>query len=78
MQLAGRVLAIVGSSSTITQVPYESAYGPGFEDMQRRVPDCTRAQRQIGFRPSRSLDDIIQAVAAYQLTDSPEVPVMSG
>ena len=78
MQLAGRVRAIVGSSSTITQVPYESAYGAGFEDMQRRVPDCTRAQRQIGFRPSRSLADIIQAVAAYQLTDSPEVSVMSG
>ena len=77
-QLAERVLAIVGSSSTITYVPYESAYGAGFEDMQRRVPDCTRAQQQIGFRPSRSLTDIIQAVAAHQLADSPEVSVLSG
>ena len=40
-QLAERVVAVTGSSSTITYVPYESAYGAGFEDMQRRVPDCT-------------------------------------
>ena len=76
-QLAERVLAVVGSSSTITYVPYESAYGAGFEDMQRRVPDCTRARQQIGFRPSRSLTDIIQAVAAHQLADSLRVSVMS-
>jgi UDP-glucose 4-epimerase len=77
-QLARQVLAIAGSSSTITHVPYESAYGAGFEDMQRRVPDCTRALQQIGFRPSRSLADIIQDVVAHQLTGSPELSVMSG
>jgi len=76
-QLAELVLAVVGSSSTITYVPYESAYGAGFEDMQRRVPDCTRAQQLIGFRPSRSLTDIIEAVAAHQLADSHRVSVMS-
>jgi UDP-glucose 4-epimerase len=76
-QLAERVVAVVGSSSAITHVPYEAAYGAGFEDMQRRVPDCTRARQQIGFQPSRSLTDIIQDVAAYQLADSAEVPVMA-
>lgn len=76
-QLAERVVAVVGSSSTITYVPYESAYGPGFEDMQRRVPDCTRARQQIGFRPSRSLTDIIQEVAAQQIADGPRVSVLS-
>ena len=39
-QLAERVRAVTGSSSSITYVPYESAYGAGFEDMQRRVPDA--------------------------------------
>lgn len=77
-QLAERVLAIVGSSSTIIYVPYDSAYGAGFEDMQRRVPDCTRARQLIGFRPSRSLDDIIQAVMADQLAESAEVSVLAG
>ncbi len=69
-QLARRVLAILGSSSTVSYVPYESAYGAGFEDMQRRVPDCAKARQLIGFRPSRSLTDIIQDVAADQLGDS--------
>lgn len=76
-QLAERVLAVVGSSSTITYLPYESAYGAGYEDMQRRVPDCTRAWQQVGFRPRRSLADIIQAVAAYQRADTPGMPVMA-
>ncbi|MGW4396874.1 NAD-dependent epimerase/dehydratase family protein [Amycolatopsis nivea] len=63
-QLAERVISATGSSSTITKVPYEEAYGDGYEDMQRRIPDCTRAYNQIGFVPTRSLDDIIAAVVA--------------
>ena len=77
-QLAERVVAVTGSSSTITYVPYESAYGAGFEDMQRRVPDCTRARQLIGFQPSRSLADIIQAVAAHQVAGRARVSVLSG
>jgi UDP-glucose 4-epimerase len=76
--LAERVISVLGSSSTITYVPYESAYGAGFEDMERRVPDCTKARQFIGFSPSRSLVDIIEAVAEDQLTSSGEVSVMSG
>jgi UDP-glucose 4-epimerase len=77
-RLAQRVVAVTGSSSTITYVPYESAYGAGFEDMQRRVPDCTRARQLTGFQPSRSLADIIAAVAAYQVAGRARVPVLSG
>ena len=76
-ELAERVLAVTGSSSIITYVSYEAAYGAGFEDMQRRVPDCTRARQQIGFRPGRSLEDIIRDVAGHQFADSPQVSVMS-
>jgi UDP-glucose 4-epimerase len=75
-QLAERVLAATGSPSAITYVPYELAYGQGYEDMQRRVPDCTRARQQIGFLPSRSLEDIIQDVTAYQQAASPEVSLL--
>ncbi|SEF36340.1 UDP-glucose 4-epimerase [Amycolatopsis pretoriensis] len=63
-QLAERVITATGSSSTIAKVPYEEAYGDGYEDMQRRIPDCTRANQQIGFAPTRTLDDIITAVVA--------------
>ncbi|QYN22248.1 NAD-dependent epimerase/dehydratase family protein [Amycolatopsis sp. DSM 110486] len=63
-QLAERVISATGSTSTIAKVPYEQAYGEGYEDMQRRIPDCTRAYNQIGFVPTRTLDDIIAAVVA--------------
>jgi UDP-glucose 4-epimerase len=75
--LAERVIAVLGSSSSITYVPYESAYGAGFEDMERRVPDCTRARQLFGFSPSRSLVDIIEDVAAVQLGDSGGAPVIA-
>lgn len=64
--LAQRVIAATGSASSIVKVPYEQAYGPGFEDMERRVPDCGKALRQIGFTTRRSLDDIIASVIADQ------------
>jgi UDP-glucose 4-epimerase len=58
-ELAARTIAATGSTSEIVHVPYEQAYGPGFEDMQRRIPDCGKARRQIGFRPTRGLTDIL-------------------
>ncbi len=69
-ELAERVIERTGSTSVITHVDYETAYGAGFEDMERRVPDCTRLTALTGFRPRRHLDDIIDAVAA-QLQGQP-------
>ena len=66
MQLAERVIARTGSSSAIRVIPYDEAYEAGFEDMQRRVPDTTRAHDLVGFRPTHTLDDIIDAVVADQ------------
>ncbi len=64
--LAQRVLAMTGSASGIVHLSYEEGIGPGYEDLQRRVPDCTRARALIGFRPVRTLDDILQSVIAEQ------------
>ncbi len=64
--LAQRVLAMTGSTSDIVHLSYEQGIGPGYEDLQRRVPDCTRARELIGFRPVRTLDDILRAVIAEQ------------
>ncbi|MGW6304572.1 NAD-dependent epimerase/dehydratase family protein [Streptomyces niveus] len=63
-ELAAKVIAATGSSSTVVKIPYEQAYGPGFEDMQRRIPNCDKARERIGFRPTRTLDDIIESVIA--------------
>lgn len=62
--LAERIIAITGSRSTIRFVPYEEAYGAGFEDMRRRVPDNSLARDLIGFVPSTSIDEIIWSVAS--------------
>jgi UDP-glucose 4-epimerase len=65
-QLAERVKALTSSSSEIKLIPYEKAYAPGFEDMQRRVPDLTRISGAVGWQPQRSLDDILSDVITYE------------
>lgn len=62
-QLAERAIALTGSRSEIHYVPYSVAYGEGFEDMRRRVPSLEKAARLIGYKPTRTLDDIINDVA---------------
>ena len=65
--LAERVIALAGSSSQIRYVPYEEAYGDGFEDTLRRVPDISRASALTGFDPTRDLDEIILDVIEDRL-----------
>ena len=65
--LARRVIAVTGSASGIERASYLEAYGPGYEDMQRRVPDCALAADLVGFAATRDLDEIIQAVIADQV-----------
>jgi UDP-glucose 4-epimerase len=62
--LAEKVIAMTGSESEIRYIPYEEAYGEGFEDMQRRVPSLEKAARLIGYQPTRTLQDIINDVAS--------------
>ena len=59
LALAEKVRAMAESSSEIRLLPYDKAYGPGFEDMRRRVPDVSKLERVTGFRPRLSLDRII-------------------
>ena len=54
-----RVLAATGSASPIIEVPYAEAFGQDFEDTPRRVPDITRLERTIGFRPRTTLNEIL-------------------
>lgn len=64
--LARRVVELTGSSSTVEFIPYDQAYEEGFEDMERRVPDTTRARDLVGFAPTAALDDIIGSVIEDQ------------
>jgi UDP-glucose 4-epimerase len=62
--LAKRAIELTGSKSQIRYVPYDDVYGEGFEDMRRRVPSLEKAGRLVGYKPTRTLDDIINDVAA--------------
>ena len=64
-QLAERVRKLTESSSDIVHIPYEQAYGDGFEDMPRRVPDISKIHSLIGYKPRKSLDQILEGVIAY-------------
>ena len=64
--LAKRIIELVGSGSELELIRYDNAYEEGFEDMARRVPNTTRANRLVGFEPSVGLDDIIRSVIADQ------------
>ncbi|HYM54791.1 MAG TPA: GDP-mannose 4,6-dehydratase [Solirubrobacteraceae bacterium] len=65
-ELAERVRARTGSTSSIQLLPYEEAYGAGFEDMMRRVPDVGKIERAIGWRAGHSLDQILDSVIEHQ------------
>lgn len=62
--LADKAISMTGSTSAIIYKSYDEVYGDGFEDMQRRVPSLEKARRMIGYQPTRSLEDIINDVAA--------------
>jgi UDP-glucose 4-epimerase len=63
-QLADKVIERTNSNSTISYTPYENAYPAGYEDMQRRVPDISKIKSALGWVPEKSLDNIIDDVAA--------------
>jgi UDP-glucose 4-epimerase len=66
LALAERIRQLAGSASPIVTVPYAQAYAPGFEDMQRRVPDIGRIQALLGWEPQRRLDEILLGVIEHE------------
>ena len=65
--LAEKVRELVGSDSEIRYIPYDEAYEPGFEDMQRRVPDISKIGEVLGWEPRKTLDEIVNDVRDHQL-----------
>ena len=65
LELAQRIKKMTGSASEITFTSYEEAYEPGFEDMERRVPDISKLNKLIGFAPTVALDGILERVIAH-------------
>ena len=64
-ELADQVIKETQSQSSIEFIPYEKAYAPGFEDMQRRVPDISKIKQELNWAPKKNLSQIIADVAAH-------------
>jgi nucleoside-diphosphate-sugar epimerase len=67
VELARRVIERSDSESKIKLVPYEEAYDDGFEELGRRKPDTAAIRELTGWTPSRTVDDAIDDVIAYEL-----------
>ena len=67
-QLARRVITLTGSGSAIKRLSYLEVLGSGYEDMMRRVPDCSFAGELVGFKAAHTLDDILRDVIADKLS----------
>lgn len=65
VDLAKRVKELTNSESEIVFVPYDEAYEEGFEDMPRRIPDISKVNKLVGFKPAMELDGILKSVIDF-------------
>jgi UDP-glucose 4-epimerase len=77
IELAGKVIERAHSRSTIRLVPYDDAYGEGFEELGRRVPDIAALQTLTGWQPSRSVDETVDDVISYEQNEGGVVEDLS-
>lgn len=80
-ELAKLVKKLTRSDSEIRFIPYDEAYQPGFEDMQRRVPNIEKIFKLAGYQPRLKLREIIARVIESkrgELVESVALPVTAG
>lgn len=65
-QLAQLILERTQSSSKIRHLSYDEAYGEGFEDMKRRLPDLNKLENLLGWRPKTGIEAILDEVISEQ------------
>lgn len=68
LDLARTVIARTGSTSGIRRVPYEEAYGEGFEELGCRRPDTSALKALTGWVHTRGVEDAIDDLVAYERT----------
>lgn len=65
-ELAEEVRRLSGSTSHIRHVPYDVAYGEGFEELGRRMPDTTAIEALTGWRPRHSIERAINDIIEFE------------
>lgn len=61
--LALKIIQETNSASKIVKLSYKEAYGEGFEDMQRRVPNLDLIEKLVGWKPRRDLTTMINDIS---------------
>jgi UDP-glucose 4-epimerase len=70
IELAAKVIERTESASRVRLIPYESAYGEGFEELGRRKPDTTKLEQLTSWQTSRTLEETIDDVIAYARSEA--------
>jgi len=70
LDLALRVKQLTESRSELRLVSYDQAYAKGFEDMRRRVPSTDKVYQLMGWRPTKTLDEILRLTLQYERVTS--------
>ena len=70
-ELADKVLEITGSPSEKQFIDPRTIYGPTFTEANDKFPAAGRAIAELGWRPSRSVDDIVAGTWDYMGRASP-------
>jgi UDP-glucose 4-epimerase len=68
--LAQKIIDEVGSKSDVVYLPYEEAYGGGFEDMERRIPNIELIKQLVGWKPQRDLTTMIRDISTEMKENS--------
>ena len=58
-ELAEKIVEITKSKSKLRFVSHDSVFGPDFEDMEKRIPDISKATRYLTWFPTRNLHTIL-------------------
>lgn len=64
-RLAILIKKMTNSKSKIVYIPYDKAFEKGFEDMIRRVPDITKINHLIGYKPRVNLEESLEKIIDY-------------
>jgi len=70
LDLARLIIKMTGSKSKLIFIPLEEVLGDDFEDMLHRVPDTSKIESLINFKPSYNLEKTLREVIDFTLKNN--------
>ena len=70
LELAKKIITLTGDKAEYEFVPYEIAYGVGYEDIPARLPSLDLANKILGYELKTSLEEgLIQTIKWYEVNE---------